>query len=895
VAADWQQVKGLFDEAMALSPGERRDFVLDITADEAVRSEVMSLLAHADDTDDSLGVHALGASPAAALANAAAPAAGREGQRVGAWLITGTLGTGGMGEVLRARRADGAYEGEAAIKLLKRGMDSAALLQRFAQEQRALGRMNHPNIARLFDAGLTADHQPYFVMELVDGEPIDRAAQGQPIERRLALFLQLADAVAHAHRQLLVHRDLKPSNVLVDRRGLVKLLDFGIAKALEGDGGDVATTQHGQRPFTPLYASPEQVRGEPVGTATDIYSLGVLLYVLLTGQRPYGRSASTPIEAARAVLEEEPTRPSALTPGLAADPQWLATRGRLRGDLDNILLKALDKRVERRYHTVEALASDIHGYLGGFPISARPASAAYQLQKFVARHRWAVLAGALGTLGLATGLAAALLNERVALALGSLGLTGGLGLALLQAREAARARDLAQTRLAQVQGLLRNLVAGHAEALANIPGAFTAREAMLAEAATNLDRIAAQAGLDRQMLATLGGAFSRLADAQGNVQAEHTGKFDQARANAERALRDFEAAQPRPEDPPEQHRWHARAFSTLARLERAAGRPEAALALFQRGERTLRDALPVHRGAGAALLREALASVVGDIGQTYDTQGLPNLDRPELALAAFDEANRLFESVAAERPLAEVLFRRAMMLGSQAVVYEKHDDLAAAIERVQAAERLAAEAVRVGARPDTTHQFNLVIIRHNLGEALLRAQRPEEALAAMTQCWHGIEELVRDNPGTATWPERRWVFALGFGRALAAAGRREQAEAVLVPLVEHWGGDADATAQRRAGLALLALAQCAADQGDFEAAQAWADDARGRFARGIERQPGERNLRLYEARALAALLRVGAADAAQLRGRAEQRYAEADAMSPLAADDRRDRDRLDAP
>ena len=261
-------------------------------ASDAVRRELRSLLAHAAAAE--AGTGGFLAQPAAAAAVAAvsavsaaaaagpvdAPPTDRIGQRLGPWRSTGLLGRGGMDEVWSARRDDGAYDGHAAIKVLRQGLDSQRVLARFAQEQRTLAQLNHPHIAHLLDAGRTADGLPYFVMEAVAGQAIDRASSGVPVEQRLALFLQLADAVAHAHRQLLVHRDLKPSNVLVTAEGQVKLLDFGIAKVIDPmAGSDGSSTLAGERPFTPHFTSPEQVHGEPVGTATanDIYSLGVLL------------------------------------------------------------------------------------------------------------------------------------------------------------------------------------------------------------------------------------------------------------------------------------------------------------------------------------------------------------------------------------------------------------------------------------------------------------------------------------------------------------------------------------------------------------------------------------------------------------------------------------------
>ncbi len=541
--ADWQQVKALFDEVLALPPAQRREFLLAVTADDAVRAEVLSLLAHAE-AAEAEGTVLPEASAGARDVDVVIAASALVGQRLGLWTLTGPLGHGGMGDVLRARRSDGAYERQAAIKILKRGMDSAALLARFAQEQRALARLNHPHIARLFDAGLTPDQRPYFVMDLVEGQAIDRAVQGRTLDERLRLFLQLADAVAYAHRQLLVHRDLKPSNVLVDGQGQVKLLDFGIAKALEAGDADAATTQQGQRPFTPHYASPEQVRGEPVGTGTDIYSLGVLLYQLLTGLRPYGRDATTPQAAARCVLEESPTKPSALSPSLNADPQWLATRRRLAGDLDNILLKALEKPIERRYATVEALAADVQAFLDGYPVSARPASMLYLLRKFVARNRWAVLAGSLDGIGLVTGLAAALLQGREAAALGVIGLAGGLGVALAQGRQATLARDLAQTRLAQTRAIASDVMVRHADAIHYLPGGLTLKAELLKNMIAHLDRLALQADADAAFAGELAMAYSRLAELQSENLLASTREGQASDANAIKALALFEAGRP---------------------------------------------------------------------------------------------------------------------------------------------------------------------------------------------------------------------------------------------------------------------------------------------------------------------------------------------------------------
>ena len=452
----------------------------------------------------------LGAAPQASQC-----AALHTGQRLGPWLIDGLLGRGGMGEVWAAHRADGAYSGRAAIKVLRLGLDSRRVLARFAQEQQALARLNHRHIAHLLDAGRTDGGRPYFVMQAVDGMPIDQACAARTLEQRLALFLQLADAVSHAHRQLLVHRDLKPGNVLVTADGEVKLLDFGIAKAIDPlDDHDGITTVAGERPFTRHFASPEQVRGEPVGTATDIYSLGGLLYVMLTGLRPYGRGATSAQEAARSVLNDEPTRPSALSPGLVADPQWPRTRRRLQGDLDYIVLKALDKCIDARYPSVDAFAADIRAFLGGYPVSARPAGWALRSAKFVARHRLSV---ALATLG-------------------GLALVGALAMSLWQMQRADLARGVAERRFAQVRQLANGMVFRHPDQIAQLPGAIASRDALLQDAVRYLDGLLAEGAPDAALAQAVAQTCWRIAVLLGEQFSPSLERLADARRNLDKAL-----------------------------------------------------------------------------------------------------------------------------------------------------------------------------------------------------------------------------------------------------------------------------------------------------------------------------------------------------------------------
>ncbi len=336
--------------------------------------------------------------------------------QAGPWTIEEVIGRGGMGEVWRARRRVEDFEQVGALKLLKRGMDSDALLARFRQERRILARLEHANIARLLDGGVTASGRPYLVMELVEGLPITEyvAARGLGLPEILRLFLRICAGVDVAHRNLVVHRDLKPSNIMVDALGEPKLLDFGIAKLLAGDEHDLAVTVTTMRALTPAYAAPEQLAGEPVTTATDVYALGLILYELTCGTLPRERLAGDPSR----LRDDVSTRPSqALRRRLGdatADPQTRQLMRQVRGDLDAIVLTALRGDPARRYPSVSAMAADIKALLDGRPVTARGDSPGYRLRRFVRRHRVAVGAAALVVLAIAGGLTASIWQARQA-------------------------------------------------------------------------------------------------------------------------------------------------------------------------------------------------------------------------------------------------------------------------------------------------------------------------------------------------------------------------------------------------------------------------------------------------------------------------------------------------
>ncbi len=421
-ANDWERISNLFSDALDLDPEARVHFLRELAKrDAAAAQEVGSLLdAHGRDSvvDDV---------PQSLLAEALAelPDDPRVARQVGAFRVVRTLGTGGMGAVYLGERSGADFGQKVALKFVRHGFDTPELRDRFLRERRILARLAHPNVAALVDGGVTSEGVPYFAMEFVDGVPLHRFSDDRrlTIEARLRLFLQICAGVEHAHRQLVVHRDLKPANVFVTGEGTVKLLDFGVAKLLEAEGADEATRRT-QRWLTPEYAAPEQIRGEPVTTACDVYALGVLLYELLTGHRPYGLGQVAAHEINSVILEQDPERPSTavvrtttlrtaegetreVRPGDVAAARQLAPdrlRRRLAGDLDTIVLKAMHKDPTRRYGTVAQLADDIENHLAGLPVAAQPDSWTYRTGRFLRRNKVPVGLAAAAVLALFAGL-----------------------------------------------------------------------------------------------------------------------------------------------------------------------------------------------------------------------------------------------------------------------------------------------------------------------------------------------------------------------------------------------------------------------------------------------------------------------------------------------------------
>jgi eukaryotic-like serine/threonine-protein kinase len=526
----WKEIKQLFTEVADLSPAEQQARLNLASMDQEVRIEVEKMLAA--DGDESLL-----ASPFDALA--IAESADFIGKKFGHYRILREVGRGGMGTVFAALRDDGEFEQRAAVKLIKRGLISHDIVRRFRRERQILATLTHPNIARLLDGGMSKEGLPFYVMEYIEGEPIDRycLSRNLPLAARLELFLEVCEAVSYAHRRLVVHRDLKPSNILVTENGQVKLLDFGIAKLVSQDASDSSNTATQLGMMTPDYASPEQFRGDPVTTATDVYSLGIVLYELLTSTLPFELNGLRLDQMLRLVCETEPPRPSESSrqksrerwrnPDLLSSPrtptdaspypEQVNTQA-LKGDLDNIILKALKKEPERRYESVEQFSTDIRRYLQGLPVSARPDTFAYRASKFISRNKLGVFA----------------------VTLIFLAMLGGILGFNYQAQVAQKERERAEKRFEQVRKLANNVVFKYHDAIAALPGATATREMLVKDAIEYLDNLSEDAQDNPALAEELALAYLKIGNVQGETYRANLGDSAGAMESYRKSVEIFE-------------------------------------------------------------------------------------------------------------------------------------------------------------------------------------------------------------------------------------------------------------------------------------------------------------------------------------------------------------------
>lgn len=498
----WRRAGELFHEAMEIAPEMRDHWVEEACGGDA---ELHRELAALIESDRQAARGFIGDQVKAGIAafheNDLLP---RKPRRAGPYWLVRELGVGGMGTVYLGRRDDEHYTIDVAVKVVTPGMDTEFVLQRFRRERQILANLRHPNIAQLLDGGTTEEGLPYIVMEYIEGAWITDYcdANALSIDQRLKLFLDVCSAVEHAHRNFVVHRDIKPGNILVDKSGVPKLLDFGICKLLYADPMMAGSTiVEGARMLTPDYASPEQIRGDPVTIASDVYSLAVVLYELLTRTKPHRFENYTLNEIERVICTEEIVRPS-----LTAPDRGLARR--LSGDLDNILLHALQKETQRRYASVEQLAEDIRRHLSNLPVRARPDTFRYRTGKLVRRYRAAILA----------------------IALVFVSLVGGLIAALWQSHRADR-------RFAQVRELANSIIFDLSESIQDIPGSTEARAILVRKALPYLDSLATESSNDPKLLWELARAYEKIGGLQGQPARPNLGRPADALESFRKAIR----------------------------------------------------------------------------------------------------------------------------------------------------------------------------------------------------------------------------------------------------------------------------------------------------------------------------------------------------------------------
>lgn len=733
--ARWTRIEDLFDRAADLSAGEQRAFLARECGEEAdVRDAVLRLLDHDRTRRGRIAEVVAGAARLPATEEPAFT-----DRRFGPYRIVRELGRGGMGIVFEAMRDDGAFTKRVALKVATRAAYSQDFMYRFREERQILARLEHPHIARLLDGGTGEDGVPYFAMEFVEGVPIDQHVAGHHLglPGRLRLFLQVCDAVDYAHQNLVVHRDLKPRNILV-AGGSVKLLDFGISKLLDtADGGATAA---GLVPFTPDYGSPEQVRGEPVTTRTDVYALGLVLFEILTGARAQQVDTSSPAAFERAICQTPVPAPSAAA--RARGDTALARR--LRGDLDTIVLAATEKDASRRYVSVAALADDLRRHLEARPIVARQAGRWYLASRFTRRH-WRPLASA-------------------ALLLAAL--VGGIVATRAEARRAER-------RFEEVRRIANTLMTDVHAAIRDLPASARAQDLVVATAVEYLEGLSRESGDDPALLLEVGRGYTKVAALAYSLSRPSLGRPDQARAYLERArsiLDPLEASLPDDAD----------VATALTALRTASGvflhetgRAGDALAAMEQAIQTGERALARH--PSNVTLLEALTTAYESLLARFDT----NPVAPRLVGTYLERAGQL----ARQRP------GTAESRAALGVAYSQAGKVAAAAGRVDEAlgyfrHNAEIQAEVADAEPfNTTARRNLMLAWNTLADMALgplgqdsysgpggppvhlASDRREEALAAARQVVEQAEWLRRHDPDNAG---ATLDYAIALGRSAPA-------------------------------------------------------------------------------------------------------------------------------
>lgn len=747
----WQQMKSVLERAVDLDPADRCSYLDEACAcDAELRSEVESLL----QSHDRAGTGFLHR-PAIDLVGG--PAKGKVGSRVGTragvYEIVEEIARGGMGEVYRARRWDGVYEKEVAIKLVRVGLDTSFVIERFGHERQILASLDHPYIARLLDGGTTDEGIPYLVMELIAGTPIDEYCDAHrlSITNRLQLFRQVCSAVQYAHQRLVIHRDIKPSNILVTANGDPKLLDFGIAKILDPSAEREATVV---RPMTPEYASPEQIRGGPITTATDVYSLGVVLYRMLTGASPYAAETRSLHELSRVICETDPARPSTVvlqlqSPASENGSERLTRerlshlresapaklKRRLSGDLDNIALKALRKEPQRRYASVEQLAEDVRRHLEGLPVNARKDSWPYRAGKFVRRHKVGMLATAMVALALVTGMALTVREARIA--------------------EANRKR--AEQRFNDVRRLANSLIFELHDSIKDLPGSTPARKLLVTRALEYLDSLSKEAKGDTSLQRELATAYERIADVQGQPRQANLGDAAGALASYRKAMTIRESLVAADSTNAPILRELTVNYSRLSDLTWTIGDLKGAMELADKEIATAEAAYGVDpKDPDNRLL---LATFRMDYG--YKQAAIGNDSKG--GLQTLQQGSDLLEQISSEKP-HDLFVRRALGLS-----YSRTAEVVADAGNVEAAFALYRKSIAIkqgllDADPNNTdYRRMLAYDQFTVGKLLGRTDL-KESLAYGRLALTSFDKLAQDDPTNMQYPQDR-------GRVLGQMGQ----------------------------------------------------------------------------------------------------------------------------
>ncbi|MEK7722979.1 MAG: protein kinase [Acidobacteriota bacterium] len=764
-AEKWQKVKSILEKALEIIPESRSAFLDESCADdEDLRLEIENLLAFEEPEADLLEQEAV-----ASILENDSTAKKLIGNQIGHYKIIDELGVGGMGAVFLAERADGEFQQKVALKLIKRGMDSEAVLRRFITERQILDSLEHPNIAHLIDGGTTNDGLPYFVMEYVEGVSIVEFAEinNLNLEERLNLFREVCSAVSFAHQNLVIHRDLKPSNILITKDEKAKLLDFGIAKVLKPQEENQTATQNFA--FTPEYASPEQVRGEKLTTMTDIYSLGVILYELLTGSRPYQTESKNISEIIKAVCETEPARPSSVSPksqvsSLKSENQTANNNAQntkdgeqqtnpkskiqnpksLRGDLDNIILKSLRKEPERRYSSVEQFSEDIRRHQTGLPVTASADTWSYRASKFVQRNRIGVAAAALILVTL----------------------FGGLFATLYQ-------RNKAQRRFNDVRQLANSFLFEFHDAIKDLPGSTPARELVVKRAIEYLDQLAAESEGDLTLQRELGTAYAEIGQIQGNSYHSNLGDTEGAMKSYRRSLEIRQKlADADPKNLDYQHE--------LADSHEGVGDMLYTVNDLKGGLEFYEKAVVIREKIVAATptnleYRYSLANIYGKRGDIKGMEGFPNLGDVTGALESYRQGVKVYEELVNAQPENEKFKSGyATMLHYMGMLQTTTGDSKGAIANGQKA--LSIFDSLIAANPNNakyeTHKMSgLVFMRY----PLLDEGRTAEAIENARQVVSTMEKQVAADPKNSFARRSLGVSYNSLAKCLLQAGDAKSA------------------------------------------------------------------------------------------------------------------------